>query len=153
MSSLRTFLPSNYRCVLYYNSLEDPFPDTRNEGFAEALRLATQLEAKGICTVVDTSEMSPEELLEGYSQAVAASVLKKYRIRQVFGSKRHSGAFFGKQVPALLVYERRFPSVVKPLLGGNPKLNLTQSYAEDVFPHDNGGVMTSVVDWLEKHFT
>ena len=38
-----------------------------------------------------------------YIEAIAPSVLKKYRVRQVFGSRQRAGWPFGREVPALVV--------------------------------------------------
>ena len=149
MILLRAGLPANKRYVLFYDSATDPVPDKRNAGFAEALRNATLLERGSLCTVVDVSEYSPNELQEAFMEAVAVSVLKKYRIRQVVGSRRHSGWLFGKQVPALFVYERSSPRVVvQP--GGSKKVILGHGYPDDVYPHDAGGIMVTIGDQLER---
>ena len=71
-------MPANKRYVLLYDSATDPVPDKRNAGFAEALRNATLLERGSLCTVVDVSEYSPNELQEAFMEAVVVSVLKKY---------------------------------------------------------------------------
>ncbi len=42
-----------------------------------------------------------------YIEAIAPSVLKKYRVRQVYGSRRRAGWPFGREVPALAVVGRR----------------------------------------------
>ena len=55
------------------------------------------------CNIVDTDTMPEPELADAYIRAIMPSVWKKYRVRTVFGSNRHSGVFFGKQQPALLV--------------------------------------------------
>ena len=90
-----------------------------NEGFdiSKIKALLQQLEKLGVSwEAVETSTLSDEELLELYSEAIIPAVHHRYRIRQVFGSKRNSGSNFGKGIPALVVYEpgQRHPSHVYP---------------------------------------
>lgn len=149
MSILRQGLSPNQHFVLFYDSTVDPMAVPANKGFAEALRVATQLEKSGLFSVVDTNEYSPEELQKAYYQAVQVSVYKQYKIRQVFGSRRHSGWLFGKGVPALLVYERSYPTVIKKIQGGS-RVELRDSFAEQVYPRDEGGVVVSIRDYMER---
>ena len=68
----------------------------------------TRLAGEGFeCEIIDTERMD-QEVLEGWrDEATKASVRHHQAIRQAFGSRRAGGLpFFGKQVPALLVYER-----------------------------------------------
>ena len=81
--------------------------------------------------LIDTSDLSKAEIFELYSKAWAPSVVKKYKIRTVFGSHRNPGTNFGK-VPALLVYEKG------------------SDYAVDVFPHDKHGKLETIESFLEK---
>jgi hypothetical protein len=46
--------------------------------------------------MIDTSEMAADALQREYIDAIAASVVRKYRVRQVFGSRRRSGWLFGR---------------------------------------------------------
>ncbi|MCS6936973.1 MAG: hypothetical protein RMJ96_03495 [Candidatus Bipolaricaulota bacterium] len=68
--------------------------------------------------------------MKAYMKAVMPAVLRKYRVRQVFGSKRHPGRFFGKEVPALVVYEN-----------GHPR---------DIYPHEENGQVISIKAFLES---
>jgi len=70
--------------------------------------------------------------MKGYFDAVGPSVLKKYRIRQVFGSRRNSGWLFGKGVPALIVVD---PG---------------KQYPEDVYPRKEGGQIVTINDFLKS---
>jgi len=76
------------------------------------------LQRRGIpCHIIDTARMSSEELEEWRHKARFPSIWKHQRIRQAFGSRRIGGLpYFGKQVPALLVYEddEENPSAVYP---------------------------------------
>ncbi len=95
-----------------------------NEGFdlAEVKTILQQLEEMGVSSkIINVSGMSEKELSDLYIEAIGPAVYKKYHVRQVFGSKRHSGYLFGKGVPALLVYEpgKHYPSDVYPHRMGN----------------------------------
>ena len=157
MVQLKETLSANVRFVLFYDSTVVPLPDDRSRGFSEALKLATLLEKKHRCVLVDTSELSPEELHQAYAKAVGTSVYKKYRIRQVFGSRRRSGWLFGKHVPALFVYERNFPTVVAEKPGievlfkqATTRVELGQNIPDDVYPRDEGGMIVTIGDFLEQ---
>jgi len=50
-------------------------------------------------------------------------------VRQVFGSRRHSGWLFGRGVPALVV------------VGAS-------GFAEDVYPHDSAGRYVMIAEFL-----
>jgi hypothetical protein len=63
---------------------------------------------------------------------VFPSVIKKFGIRRVFGSRRRSGWLFGREVPALLVYEEE---------GEDPV---------DVYPHDELGIIKTTKQYLEN---
>ena len=82
---------------------------------------------------IDVAELTEKGRADAYFDAVRASVLKKYKIRQVFGSKRISGTFFGKQVPALI-------------LG-----NLASGHPEGVYPHQEPGEIASIAVFLRAY--
>jgi len=66
----------------------------------------SKLENYGIQhAIIDIAGLTDEEVFSIYLEAITPSVMKKVGIRRVFGSKRQSAFLFGKQVPALLVYE------------------------------------------------
>ena len=119
---------------LYYSTAIQPFDDDRNEVYDNVPALLEQIENKGLkCHRIDISQLTEEQLTEAYIHSVVGPTqLKKYRVRQVFGSARHSGWLFGKQVPALVVYRSgsRVP--------------------EDVFPHAIGGHIVTIREYLEK---
>jgi len=119
---------------LYYSTVVQPFDDPRNEGYDNVPALLEHIENKGVkCHRIDTSQLTEEQVTEAYIHSVVGPTqLKKYRVRQVFGSARHSGWLFGKQVPALVVY--RSGSQVP----------------EDVFPHAVGGHIVTIREYLEK---
>jgi hypothetical protein len=119
---------------LYYSTAIQPFDDDRNEGYDNVPALLERIENKGVkCSRIDTTQLTEEQLTETYIHSVIGPTqLKKYRVRQVFGSARHSGWLFGKQVPALVVY------------GSGSQV------PEDVFPHAVGGHIVTIIEYLEK---
>jgi hypothetical protein len=78
----------------------------------------TKLQAKGVKSeLLDTKDMSEEALGHWREKATAAAVWRHQQIRQVFGSQQQGRLpYFGKQVPALLVYEEgeSVPTAVYP---------------------------------------
>jgi hypothetical protein len=119
----------------YYSSTVKPLDSAANEGFGEVLELLEKVERKGItCEKVDTSKLTDEEIFNAYTRSVIGPTqLKKYKVRQVFGSARRSGWLFGKEVPALVVYSSRGREV-----------------PEDVFPHALGGHIVTIREYLQK---
>lgn len=90
-----------------------------------------ELAARGVrLEMVETSALSDEALMKAYIEAVMPSVVRKYRVRQVFGSKRHPGRFFGKEVPALVIYDEK----------GHPI---------DIYPHEENGQVIPIKAFLE----
>jgi hypothetical protein len=122
----------NTKLVLYYStklSKEDVWCDL-NAILKELQRLK---EDKGVdYELKDTSNMTDEELYDAYMKAAMPSVIKKFKIRRIFGTRKSSGVFFGRQVPALLVYEGdlRFPM--------------------DVYPKVERGKQVSIEDFLKE---
>lgn len=103
---------------LYCSSQNMPRNCSANEGFPSAMYLLWLLNKRGIDSeIVDTVTLLEKEIEIAYNEAVIPSVKKKHKIREIFGSKRRSRFRFGKDVPALLVYE----NVCKPPI--------------DVYPH------------------
>lgn len=121
---------------LFYSSKHLPFDVPENEGFDldEVLRLLEGLKDQAIYSVTDTSALSKGDLYEVYKLAMVPAVRKGrtgYNIRRVFGSRRISGHYFGREVPALLVYEEE---------GKNPT---------DVYPHQIGATVKTIREFLE----
>lgn len=102
------------RLVFLFDSSVDPW----GTDFQAIRSLLTRLAGEGIdCEVTDTHGMTGEELEAWRDQATVAAVFRHQAVRQVFGSRRQGGLpYFGKQVPALLVYEsgERAPVAVYP---------------------------------------
>jgi hypothetical protein len=103
---------------LYQSSAQAPEDVPANKGYRNVANLLRLLSRRGIeSETIDIVRLSPDDLLKAYNDAVAPSVRKKFGIRRVFGSRRRSGSFFGREVPALLVYEeedRETPGDVYP---------------------------------------
>ena len=122
------------RLKLYYargSETDNP----ANRGLADALELLSAVEADGISVeIVDAKKISREELREAYFKACQPAVFKHFGIRLVFGSRRRGGGpFFGKEVPALLVYEEE-----------------ESGYPSEVYPHQKpgGGPLVTIKDFL-----
>lgn len=119
---------------LVHHSQAGPIASPDNEGFdlREIRALLQRLEELGVPSeIVDTMTKSDEERTDLYLEAILPTALKKYRVRQVFGSKRHAGFLFGREVPALLVYE---PG---------------KQYPVDVYPHRSGSCTVAIRAFLE----
>ena len=119
---------------LYYSTTIEPFDNPRNDGFGDAFGLLKELEGRGIkWEATDTTQLTAEQIGEAYIHSVIGPTqLKKYRVRQIFGSARHSGWLFGKQVPALVVYS---PGSQVP---------------EDVYPHEELGHTVTIKEYLQR---
>jgi hypothetical protein len=118
------------RLALYYSTTTRPFD---KYDITKILAALDRLEKRSIlCTKVDVSKMSDEQIGHTYVEATIPSVYKKYKIRQVFGSRKNSGWLFGKQVPALLVYDDG------------------AKYPSDVYPHDNRGREVTIEEFLNS---
>ena len=121
---------SSVKFELYFDSTIEPF---RREAFdrRRIFELLNRIEKKGVkITVTDTASWNSSMLYEIYLRAVTPSVHKGYSIRRVFGTARESGRYFGRQVPALLVYEN-------------------DSIA-DVYPHDERRIVIKIIEFLER---
>ena len=102
---------------LYYSTVQQPLDNPANHAFSEAIDILADVQKQGIrCEKIDTAELPHEKVYEAYADAWAPAVSKKFAIRRVFGTRRRSGCFFGREVPALLVYEdgSRHPVDVYP---------------------------------------
>lgn len=116
----------------YYSSTDEPLDSPVNEGIGEVSDLLTDAKGERLhCERIDTSKLSEEDRMRAYFDAVGPSVLKKYKIRQVFGSRRNSGWLFGKGVPALIV------------------MDSSNQYPEDVYPRNEVGRIVTVSEFLK----
>ena len=119
--------------ILYYSSEYEPIEDPANRGFNEVDKLWEKLPKNINKEKIDIKDMDEEELGKIYSRSWYPSIFtKKYKIRQVFGSRKRSGCFFAKEVPALFVYE-------------------DIEYPIDVYPHEEKGrKVVTIKEFLEK---
>ena len=116
--------------ALYYSSaVREPWCD-----LGDSRGLVRSLKEKGVkISEVDTAEMDAGKLKEMYiSLAVLPSVRKKYKISNLFGTRRISGYFFGRQQPGLIV------------------LREDTSTPVDVYPHVEDGQRVTIADFLRK---
>ena len=118
----------------YYSTGTDPSLIPTNEGVADVTRLLEELDMPGVpVEMVDVAELTEKERTDAYLDAVGVSVIKKYRIRQVFGSRRISGTSFGKNVPAL---------IIRNLEAGKP---------EEVYPRQEPGRIVPIAAFLRAY--
>ena len=83
--------------------------------------------------LIDTARMEEKEVHEFYiSEATLPSVRKQYRIGHIFGTQKKAGRFFGREQPALLVYQNGEEEPV------------------DIFPHVTKGRRVSIDQFLEE---
>jgi len=117
------------RLELYYDSGVEPFRGALDEIFD----LLGKCEEKGIeSKIIDTKDIEEPEVYDVYIKACLPSILKKYAIRKVFGTKRNSGVFFAKEVPALLVYDEY------------------QELPVDTYPHEKGKRDVEIANFLKN---
>jgi hypothetical protein len=82
------------------------FQDERNQGIEAVSDLLTQIECFGTRVLrVDLSSLSGEQRFHEYVKATIPAIHKKYEVKRIFGTARHSACWFGIQVPALVVKE------------------------------------------------
>lgn len=118
---------------LYYSTKQQPLDQPANHGFREAMDILASLGSLDIvCEMIDTDGLPNDKVYEAYADAWRPSISKKLAIRRVFGTRRRSGRFFGKEVPALLVYDEDC---------GHPI---------DVYPHEELGRIITIRDFLKK---
>lgn len=113
---------------LYYDSTVEPF---RREDFnrRRILELLNKAEKRGVeVAVIDTASWDSSMLYDIYLKACIPSIRSGYGIRTVFGTARESGRYFGRQVPALLVYE--------------------DDGVTDVYPHDEKRRTVTIIEFL-----
>ncbi len=81
-----------------------PFDDDRNRGLDAVPALLERLERRSArVRRIDSLKLSAEQRFEEYTRATIPAIYKKYEVKRVFGTNRHSACWFGVQVPALIV--------------------------------------------------
>ena len=124
-------MPYRKKFLLYYSAEEVLRDLPSNTGIETAVARAEELRRHGIpVEVMDTDEMEPGELQDRYIEAIGPSVVKKYRVRQVFGSRRRAGWLFGRGVPALVVVG-------------------STGTVKDIYPHERAGKLVTISDFFD----
>ena len=143
------------RFDLYYADGDVMTDALENEGF-DPLKIWALLsrlkEERGIeFRITDVSNFSTSEIYKAYESAVVASVWNRYRIRKVFGTNSSSASFFGKGIPALLVYEGERPVHVFPHEEGGAGLVTIRGYLDSLLEGNLRGVeLARRMDELRK---
>lgn len=93
--------------LFYYWSSDEsrkPLPGERNEEIDAVPALLNRLMKRGVeVELVDTARATDKERIQMYTRAALPAVYKHYEVKRMLGTNRHSGCFFGAEVPALLV--------------------------------------------------
>jgi len=93
------------RIVFYYDSSVQP----KDCDVKRILDILKRLQELGVnVNILDTDGYGDEERTRPYFDAITAAVIQRAAIRQVFGSKRMPAIFFGRQIPALLIYDETY---------------------------------------------
>jgi hypothetical protein len=80
------------------------FQDDRNQGFEYVSALLEEFQRSGAnVTRIDPTTLTQDQRINEYSKAIIPAVYKKYEVKRIFGTNRHSACWFGVQVPALIV--------------------------------------------------
>jgi len=119
-------------CVLYYSPRSILRDLECNKGIDVVLEDLNEFRRQGLTfRVVDTTVMSEQEIQTAYIRATTPSVWKKYRVRAIFGTRRHAGCKFGRAVPALIIQSS------------------SRAVVEDVFPHEEAGRIVTIREFLQ----
>jgi len=119
--------------LIYHSQIQPPaLPENAGLDLRAIKAVLQRLEELGVSwEIVDVLTWSTQELTNLYLEAILPTARRKYQVRQVFGSKRRAGFLFGREVPALLVYESE------------------GQYPVDVYPHRAGGRTVTIRAFLE----
>ncbi len=121
---------------LYCSSKHIPSGISYNNGIEEVMYLLWLVNQSGTdVEIIDTTRMSAQAVQAAYENAQIPSIAKKLSIRRVFGSKTRSGFQFGKEVPALIVYnEKEYPVDVYPYHKGIHEETTIRQYLFGLLP-------------------
>jgi hypothetical protein len=102
----------------------------------EVLARLAELSSRGhTYEIVDSERLTPESRAALYASegfAAVAHAGNSYRIRQVFGSRRNSGAeHFGTATPALVTFEEGQPIDIHPHQAGDQYVTI-RAYLDSV---------------------
>jgi len=121
------------RLELIMDSTIEPF---ERYGFSqrEVLEKLKIVKDMGVeVSLIDVAGWTRDMLYELYMKATRIAIKRGYqgyRIRRVFGSARDSGKYFGREVPALFVYDDSGRLI-------------------DVYPHEEGGRVIGISEFLD----
>jgi hypothetical protein len=73
----------------------------------------------------------PAKVYRAYADAWLPSVSKKFGIRRVFGTRHLGGCFFGREVPALLVFKD------------------DEEQPVNVYPHEEHGRIVTIKEFMQ----
>jgi hypothetical protein len=125
--------------MLNYELFYDPDVSTsldvlpQNKGVRDVLEHVDDFRKEGVAIQKrNTAKMSATDLEHAYIRAIVPSVYRKYRVRRMFGSNRHAGLLFGRDVPALLVSDT------------------THKTPGDVYPHEQAGRIVTIHEFLTQ---
>lgn len=114
---------------MYYDTTIEPFTSIVG-GMSHILSSLQILQERGFDVgLIDTSEWTDSMLYEVYSEVAQLAAKKRIRIRKVFGTARDSGKYFGREVPALLVYEEHVLVDVYPKMEGRRLITIEEYLA------------------------
>lgn len=117
--------------VYIYHSDTKPANILVNRDIEKVLELLGELHKRGVsCRIIDASGLDENSVRSLYFDAVGASFMSKCEIREIFMSENEDGYFFGREIPALLIYE-----------GG---------VAIDVYPHKTEFGYVTIYDCLKS---
>lgn len=109
--------------VSYFWSSDErrrPIPGDRNDGIETVRALLDRLVRRGVeVELVDTAQATDKERFAMYTRAALPAVYRHYEVKRMFGTNRHSGCFFGAEVPALLVTDEDSVGDTYPHRKGN----------------------------------
>jgi len=114
---------------LYYDTTVEPFASPPFST-SEVLRMLKHAKSAGIAVrIVDTAGWSRDMLMEQYRAVMGGRRIKS----DIFGPKKKRGWFFGREVPALVIYRE----------GGKP----------EVYPSVRGDQVITISNFLKKLLT
>jgi len=100
-----------------------------NESIEAVPGLLEHLKAHGYeVELVNTLNLTEKDRIESYGRVIIPAVYKRYEVRKVLGTNRHSACWFGAEVPALFVTN-------------------TDSVG-DTYPHRKGNRITTIHNFL-----
>jgi hypothetical protein len=115
----------------YFTSQERPFNSESNSGISEATALIKELADEHNIQIIDTTSWDDELRFKAYSDVITVAVIKQSAIRRIYGTNRHPGVNFGKQVPSLLIFDN----------DGHPI---------DAYPREVKGEVITILNFLQS---